>query len=328
MNLHILFCPSQSIAPDGSRLPTAALPLTMDDEVQYRCVGFIESEIERYAEQLDGGAGAEGARSDEDDAESSDGHLTDVEAPAKRRGAGKKTGPARNGVSGTTFSSFPLRLSLTSEDLDARMLSRSQLEGEYVFMGVMTTFLRAVRAGVIDIRNSAVLLAHHGRLGAAFDLCSKVIIDILREEGMYKNNGEAVVSVICRALREVIGIPLELISRSYCIRQSFTLVLDGIVRSEEHSVALAKALSACFILRGAQLSVIRRLDSQYVVEIHTTLLTWISKHLAASEATKNKKSRTKAISFFRVLQPLLSSIESKDSLRMLVSVWLMLQLCR
>jgi cohesin complex subunit SA-1/2 len=52
MNLHILFCPAQSISPDGSALPTAAMALPLDDEVQYRCAGFVQAEIERYAEEL------------------------------------------------------------------------------------------------------------------------------------------------------------------------------------------------------------------------------------------------------------------------------------
>lgn len=70
-------------------------------------------------------------------------------------------------------------------------------------MGVIATFLRAIRAGVIHFQHSAVLLAHYARLGVSFDLCAKVIVDILREEGMYKNNGEAVVAVIFESLREV-----------------------------------------------------------------------------------------------------------------------------
>ena len=81
--------------------------------------------------------------------------------------------------------------------------SRTQLEKEYVFIGVITTFLRAIRAGVIHFKHSATVLAHYGRLGPTFDLCSKVIVEILREEGMYKDNGEAVVAIICQALQEV-----------------------------------------------------------------------------------------------------------------------------
>lgn len=69
----------------------------------------------------------------------------------------------------------------------------------------MTTFLRAIRAGVIHFRHAATVLAHYGRLGATFDLCSKVIVEILREEGMYKDNGDAVVNIISQALQEVSG---------------------------------------------------------------------------------------------------------------------------
>ena len=67
----------------------------------------------------------------------------------------------------------------------------------------MATFLRAIRAGVIHFQHASTLLAHYGRLGPSFDLCAKVIIDILREEGMYKDNGETVVMVILHSLREV-----------------------------------------------------------------------------------------------------------------------------
>lgn len=70
-------------------------------------------------------------------------------------------------------------------------------------MGVMATFLRAIRAGAIHFRHAATLLAHYSRLGPSFDLCAKVIVDILREEGMYNDNGEIVVAVILQALREV-----------------------------------------------------------------------------------------------------------------------------
>ena len=87
--------------------------------------------------------------------------------------------------------------------LAPRAETRSQLEKEYVFIGVVTTFLRAIRAGVIHFRHAATVLAHHGRLGPTFDLCSKVIIEILREEGMYKDNGEIVVAVVCQAIQEV-----------------------------------------------------------------------------------------------------------------------------
>lgn len=98
--------------------------------------------------------------------------------------------------------------------------------------------------------------------------------------------------------------------------QSFTLVLDGVVEDETNAVALSKQLASSFLIRGAQLSVVRRIEGQYVVQIHTTLLSWIGKRLAAYEHNKNKKSRKIAILFFRVLAPMLSMIDSREALKM------------
>jgi cohesin complex subunit SA-1/2 len=70
-------------------------------------------------------------------------------------------------------------------------------------MGVISTFLRAIRAGAIYPTHSAVLLTHHGRLGVAFDHCSKIVVDVLREEGMYKGHGDVVVDVVTSALKDV-----------------------------------------------------------------------------------------------------------------------------
>ncbi|KAI9060084.1 hypothetical protein FKP32DRAFT_1578832 [Trametes sanguinea] len=280
LTLHVLFCPSETTMPDGSRLPTAALPLSLDDEVQYRCAGFVQAEIERYAEEI-AEPPSEEADGSEDDSNDEDEQSEPEEQTKKKRGrAGKGKAAAK------------------STSPSPRVGSRSQLEKEYVFIGVVATFLRAIRAGVIHFKHSATLLAHYGRLGSTFDMCTKVIVEILREEGMYKDNGDAVVAIICQALQE-----------------SFSLYLDSVVDSEEHAIALAKALSPCLLIRGAQLSVVRRLDSKYVVDIHTRSLNWVGKRLAGYENAKNKKARNKCIMFFRVLLPLLSSIDNRDALK-------------
>lgn len=81
--------------------------------------------------------------------------------------------------------------------------SRAKLEQEYIFNTTMATFLRAIRAGCIHVRHAVTLLTHYGRLGQAFDLTAKLVVDILREEGMFKDNGDIVVEVVTRALQEV-----------------------------------------------------------------------------------------------------------------------------
>ncbi len=88
------------------------------------------------------------------------------------------------------------------------------------------------------------------------------------------------------------------------------------MNTEEHAIALAKALSACLLIRGAQLSIVRRLDSKHIVNIHTTSLNWIVKRLATYETAKKKKARNKCIVFFRVLIPFCSSVDNRDSLTM------------
>jgi cohesin complex subunit SA-1/2 len=183
-------------------------------------------------------------------------------------------------------------------------------------MGTISTFLRAIRAGAVHVRHSAVLLAHYGRLGPAFDLCTRIIIDSLREEGMYRENGDIVVEIVTQALKEVRRTHVVYKQSLMGSMQSFTLVLDSIVRGEERAVALTKQLGQSFIIRGAQLSVIRRLDSQYIVQTHTNLLTWIVKLIGIYEAAKNKKARKTAILFFKVLQPLLAAVDSRDALKM------------
>ena len=101
--------------------------------------------------------------------------------------------------------------------------------------------------------------------------------------------------------------------------QAFTLYLEGVVNDENCAISLGKLLVGCLMIRGAQLSVIRKLDSEYIVTIHTQLLTWAVKRMGAYEANKNKKGRNSAILFFKVLRPLLAPLDSRDGLRMYVT---------
>ena len=67
----------------------------------------------------------------------------------------------------------------------------------------MSTFLRAIRAGAVHVRHGAVLLAHFGRFGSIFDECSKIMVEVLREEGMFNRHPDAVVSVATQSIKEV-----------------------------------------------------------------------------------------------------------------------------
>ncbi|KAI0299424.1 hypothetical protein B0F90DRAFT_1728578 [Multifurca ochricompacta] len=275
LNLHILFCPPQDTEAEDS---PRTLSLTLDEEVQLRCAAFVQAEIERFMEDV--AVRSETVHRSGDEDASGDDNAT----PKKGRKS-KKTTNGTKETGGTAPS--------------GKQTTRAQLEQEYVFMGVVSTFLRAIRAGAIHPRHSVILLTHHGRLGVAFDHCSKIIVDVLREEGMYKEHGGIVVAVVVNALKE-----------------SFTLLLEGIVPDEAHSVSLAKSLVPCLMMRGAQLAVVRKLDSQHIVAIHTQLLGWLAKRIGVYENNKNKKAKDAAILFFKALQPLLVPLDNRDALAM------------
>ena len=93
-------------------------------------------------------------------------------------------------------------------------------------------------------------------------------------------------------------------------------MLDGFVRGNDNAVALAKVLSSCFIVRGSQLAVLRRLDTEHIIQIQINLLSWIIGRIAAYEKNKNKKGLRLAIGFFKVLVPLIGPIPTRDALKM------------
>lgn len=94
--------------------------------------------------------------------------------------------------------------------------------------------------------------------------------------------------------------------------------MDGVVKDEEQMVGLAKQLATSFLIRGAQLAVVRRLDSRFVVKTHKELLQEAIKNVSAYERGKNKKRSGVAVSFFRAMVPLLKGVESRDALAMCV----------
>ncbi|KAJ7701757.1 hypothetical protein B0H17DRAFT_1127998 [Mycena rosella] len=274
VNLHILFGPAEQLS------------IALDDEVQFRCAGYVQAEIERYAETLvEPEEGEQDDEEDEDEEKENDSgdEGSDDGDEGKKKGKGKARAPK-------TKKRAVREVDPTSE---------AQLLTEYSFLELILTFIRAIRAGVLHVRHTAILLSHYGRLGATFGHFVKSIVEILREEGMERDNGDVVVVVINQALRE-----------------AFTLVLDGIVADESNVVQLAKHLVPTLSLRGAHLAVLKSLDPQFIVQIHTTSLSWITKRIAGYETNGNKKALRTAITFFKALIPLLPSvIQSRDAMK-------------
>ncbi|KXN89772.1 Cohesin subunit psc3 [Leucoagaricus sp. SymC.cos] len=280
LDLHILFAPTQ-LVPDlefGSVEEVDPMSLKLDDETQYRCAGYIQAEIERFAELLEEDAAAVGRAETPEKGGSDDEHASGEDEDENGREKEKEKEKEKE------------------RKMDTE--SRSWLEREYLFIDVISTFLRAIRAGAISVNHGSVLLAHYGRLGVAFDTCVKVVVDVLREEGLMGDNGDIVVTVVTKAIQE-----------------AFSLVIDGYVEDEYNAIQLTKLLSSCYVIRGGQLAIIKRLKPEYIVQIQTNLIGWIVKRIAAYQSNKNKKGLRRVLLFFRVLAPLLSSIQNRDALK-------------
>ncbi|KAG8707915.1 hypothetical protein FRC09_001541 [Ceratobasidium sp. 395] len=279
LNLYILFQPSRSA--EEEQATKQPIPMTISDELQLRCADFIQTEIERYVDLLDEerGKGEDGSGSDG----TSSSELSDEEGVKTKKAKKTKKDP---------------RKSERAESEDSQALPQARLEREYAFHLVISAFLRAIRTGAIHIEHSAVLLGHYGRVSSVYDQCTKVIIEVLREEGMYGGNAEVVGRVLVAALQE-----------------SFSLYIDNITKSDANTIALSKALQSALVIRGAQLLILRRLDTAQVASVHTTCISWIVKKISAFEAMGNKSARNRAVAFFKSLVWLLGTVESADAIR-------------
>jgi cohesin complex subunit SA-1/2 len=196
--MHVLFS-AQTTAEDGSARSTAVLGLTLDDEAQYRCAGYIQAEIERFAELL-----ASTATDDADD-EASDSASDSEEGTPKAKKAkpkkkkNKRAADVEHDMGELSRSSGIIRAHAGADAPPPP----SVLQHEYAFLKVVASFLRAVCTGAINVRHGAVLLASYGRLGPAYDLCVKALIDALRDEGIRQGNGAVVSEAIIQAIRDV-----------------------------------------------------------------------------------------------------------------------------
>lgn len=167
----------------------------MDERLQHQCAGFIQAEAEAFAEEIQDRQADEGtpsratSGSEQENASSDDDDETPVKATYKKA---NKFSKGKNRATNGNAQREPLKRDVAAD-----------LASEYAFISVISYFLRAITPGAIDPRHASVLLAYHGRLGMQFDHCLNAVIGVLREEGMYKKNGELVEHVVCDSIRQV-----------------------------------------------------------------------------------------------------------------------------
>ena len=95
----------------------------------------------------------------------------------------------------------------------------SDLQREHVFIRVMLTFLRAIHAGAVHYKHSIPFLANYARLIEPFDICSRTIAEIFRNEAILAEHSEEVCQVIITALQDVghLTLPLFLCSLTHTV---------------------------------------------------------------------------------------------------------------
>ena len=180
--------------------------------------------------------------------------------------------------------------------------SRDLLEREYLFIDVVSTFLRAIRAGAIRVQYGAVVLARYGRLEVAFDICSKIIVDVLQEESIVKEKPELVASVIITQAVQVVSfspIPEFRLLTNIDLGAHPCIRWHGAQRGQCRATRQTRQTPVGLPRHGSQLSVLCRLSSTYIVQIQATLLSWITKKIAGYEKSKVSRRRLHSSFLFR-----------------------------
>lgn len=267
--------------------------IDFSEETQLRCMGYVESEIEKFAEegQFNADDEEEAAEEAQDDNESSD----DDEAPRSKKRKSKATPKKQT----------PKQKRQKKQDLTLA-LHPDRINYTYEFSETIAVVVKAIRLGVLSIDKLPVILAHHGRFGALFDSLNKLALDAIREIALYAGS------------EYYLGI-VQVISTS--IISAHQLFLEGKVDDDSHLIALGRSLSSSLVLRGAQLKIVKRTSSNVIVAIHKRVLSDLFDNLKpiVSEQRKNSAKISQINSGFKALQHLLavgpsSTIEGRHAL--------------
>ncbi|GAA6050117.1 hypothetical protein JCM3770_001381 [Rhodotorula araucariae] len=305
---------SASFDPDGL---LTELKLTASDELQARCAGFVEAEIERYAEALRDAADEEKDEtqrvgvSDDDGGASGSGSGSETETEsrsqrAKGKGKGKKKAPAKRGKGKKALpppKKGEKRRRKTAAQIRAdNAKQQAQLIAARRFEQTLAPFVRAIHCGALDLRNSVALLKHWGRLGPACDEQAKLLLHDLRDEGIYGSASDVVAAVVVDALKGACELLLDAPE-------------DSPSTTEEPLVSLGRNLVGVAVVRGAHLAIVDSLPTEDHLRLHVDALRWVVPKLAHLEETKRKDERGRAVAFFKALAHLLLGLDGRSALK-------------
>ncbi|ETS59677.1 hypothetical protein PaG_06609 [Moesziomyces aphidis] len=290
----------------GPQLP-ALLNLQCHADLQQHCAHFVKAEIERYIEKsgvLEKEAnGHNDAVHDSSDEEAANGNHNedqdeeddeDVEAtPKASRVRGGKSKKAKKVASAGKASN--------GAGAHSERPNEAQLQAEHTFCSVISTFVAAIRVGVIDAKHSTVVLIHFGRLGAIYDSCCKALVEVLKEEAIFGGYNRAVIveSCIWDSLRE-----------------AFELYLDGgDAGSEARFVSLSRQLANALVVRGAGFTALRKIDARCLISLHSRASEHIAQKVAAAERNGDKRVKQKMPALYKGMANLLMTATPTDAVK-------------
>ena len=261
------------------------LQLECSDELQYRCAGFIEAEIQQYASEsgLNQFENPPEENDDDDDALSQQDLQSEAEPNELQRTQGAN----------------PL------------LKPFERLEIDYTFNESISTFVKALVLDVIHLRHACHIMAHLGRFTNLFDECVKYLVDHVRDEGLYNDSKVAV---------QVLQDTFDKVSRlSPCLcklnsSQAIDLIASGYA-NESYLANLIRTLTSCIVVRGQQASVSKKLPSQDIANLVSHVVEEIIRKFASlGSGASSKASKKRVLKTFKTFEKLSVSLDAASSL--------------
>lgn len=179
---------------------------------------------------------------------------------------------------------------------------QARLVAQQRFEQALAPFVRVLHSTTFNLRHSAVLLKHWGRLGAASDEQAKLLMHDLRDEGIYGMASDVVAAIVVDVLKGACDLHID----------SPELPAST---GEEPLVSLGRQLSGVAAVRGAHLAIVDTLPAEDHLRLHLDALKWIVPKLAHLEQVNRKDERNRAMVFFKALAHILLGLDGRSALK-------------
>ncbi|MBW0488616.1 hypothetical protein O181_028331 [Austropuccinia psidii MF-1] len=253
------------------------LRLECDQQTQYRCAGFIQAEIEKFVEERLSEEGIQTNQVSENDDEE--------DGIPQHRHEKKNASKTLNTTNALT------------EQQSNLILTIKQLQRIEQFDLIITTFAKAIRCGLLEVRHSSVILPHFTRFSKIYDISVELTINTLNDSISDKpEQMDLVVKCLVNSLKE-----------------SFQLYLGGSLSTDQQFFRLSRLLQSVVVVRGARMTHKPRMNIDSYVKLHLDCVNWLIAKV--SDLDQDREIQNKAGAMFRGLVILLLGIDGWGALK-------------